>query len=178
MFTEEELQVKAFIEEAFVPTIHEMMAEGNAMHYIRYGGRCCKQVAYLLALYLNKALPDYNWTAWESMFDDGEYSEEETLYSHAWTFGRHKEDKNRCIIMDYGKLENEYSFFLLTTRNRYPKELENFYGEGDHMELDFEDEDYREELKPTGLEAFTQKSFPELLIELERELNIKYKEDF
>lgn len=177
MFTDKELEVKNFIESKFVPEIHKMMAEGNVLHYIRYGGRCCKQISYLLALYLNKALPEYEWTAWESLFGEDAFCEEEHMYPHAWTFGRSKTDPSHCIIMDYGKLENEYSFFLRTNQNEYPERLEYFYDddEDDYMELDYEDSFYRKELKPTGLETFTQKPFEELLMELERKLDIKYE---
>lgn len=170
LFSEKELKIKNVIESSLVPAIHQKMAEGNPIQYALYNGRCCKQIAYLLVLYLNKALPEYIWTAWESMFDENEcWAEEPELYAHAWTFGRSSTDPSHCIIMDYGKLEVEYSFFLRTSTNEYPKILET---EDDEIDLDSEDDDYRKELKPCGFEAFTQKTFEEILLELESEIQL------
>lgn len=77
-------------------------------------------------------------------------------------------------MMDYGKLDNEYSFFLKTLRNDYPILLENYYGEHDHMELDRESKGNRKELKPVGLETFTKKTYDDLFLEIETDLNIQY----
>jgi hypothetical protein len=168
MFTERELKVKEFIEASYVPAIHEMMAKGDPLTYVRYGGRCCKQIAYLLKLFLNKALPEYEWTAWESIFL-GDFED----YSHAWVFGRHKTIRYHHIIMDYGKLSNEYSFFLRTERNEYPSYLEAEDENSFPWYLDEEDEESRRELLPKGKETFTRRTFDELYQELEEKLNIE-----
>ena len=169
MFTEQELKTKDYLSEIFVPSVHQMMSKADPYMYLRYGGRCCKQISYLLKLFLTEALPQYEWTAWESMFID-EYED----YSHAWVYGRHSEDNHPHIIMDYGKLEHEYSFFLQVERNEYPEQL---LDEGDSFPwfLDEEIEDERKPIEPSGNETFTQRPFEELYAELKKELNI---EDF
>lgn len=166
MFTKKEMEIKDLIESTIVPSIHRMMREGNPMYYTLYNGRCCKQIAYLLALSLNKLLPEYEWSAWESMFDESEgWEEEPELYAHAWTFGRNKTNPKHCIILDYGKLEDEYSFFLRTSSNHYPEYLEINNVE---LKLDKEADNLRKHLKPLGLESFTRKPFEEIFIELEK----------
>lgn len=164
MFTEKELKVKEFIEKIYVPRIHQIMREGNPMHYVRYNGRCCRQIAYLLKLYLDEALPEYEWEAWESLFTN--YFED---YYHAWVFGRSKDSSRPHIIMDYGKLENEYSFFLQTDKNEYP---ETIIWNGQELLLDDEiDRDERKRLMFTNeKETFTQKTFGELFLQLKEEL--------
>lgn len=167
MFSEKELKVKEFIESTFVPTIHKTLSAADPFMYLRYGGRCCKQIAYLLSLFLDRALPEYEWSAWESTFSDDIED-----YPHAWVFGKHKSIKDQNIIMDYGKLENEYSFFLRTVYNEYPSYLQESKDDFPYF-LDEEIEDDRRQLKPQGIEAFTQKTFEILYRELDEEMKLK-----
>lgn len=166
MFTKQEVKVKDFIGSTYVPAIHQLLSEANPLAYVRSGGRCCKQIAYLLERYLSTALPDYEWSAWESTFhDDGE------TYRHAWTYGKHKEEA-KGIVLDYGKLQDEFTFFLASKENIYPEVLLDYYGEDDSKYLDEEWEDERERLLPKGLEYFTGKEFDVLYQELMKNLKI------
>lgn len=133
-FTKKELEVKNFIEDVFVPEIHRLLCSSNPLHYMRYEGRCCKQIAVLLTYLLEEKLPNYIWTAWESTFLDEFYGLD---YQHAWVYGMNKEVWADDIIMDYGKLyrQGEYCFFKKTSNNVYP---DNIVYKGEDFPIDKE----------------------------------------
>lgn len=140
--------VREDIENRVLPAIHQLMSDGDPMLYLRYKGRCCKQTAYLLACYLQESLPDYNWSAWKSMFEE----EFENEYAHAWVYGESIHGENH-LILDYGKLKEEYAFFMQCKGNQYPEVLryhdnrfikdKTFFDEEDVMELGCEIETNR-----------------------------------
>lgn len=169
--TKEELEAKAFIETVLLSSIHQRMSMSNPMLYASYNGRCCRQVAYIISLYLNEVLTDYEWRAIESQFDEGEgWEDEPELYGHAWVYGEHRTGERPNIIMDYGKLEHEYAFFLQTTSPCYPKRLS--VDEDEEIWLDEEDSDYRKDIPPVEKESFTQLSFERIYEEIKQQLRI------
>lgn len=158
------------IERQVLPAIHDMMKKGDPLLYVRYGGRCCKQVAYLLTRYLQERLPDYNWSAWESTFTD--YMED---YPHAWIYGASKTGQPD-LILDYGKLQTEYAFFQESNENVYPTLLESkdnrFFTTDEELELDMEIEDERKQIVPPEdvLMAFVGMTFGEAYQTLQKKL--------
>lgn len=105
--------VRDRIERKVVPAVHDLAAEGDIQMYLRSGGRICRHMAVLLVKYLTDELPQYEWTAYESMFYD-EFED----YDHAWVHGTDGADG---WVLDYGKLESEYAFFLPSTTPDYPE---------------------------------------------------------
>lgn len=162
--------VRDDIEQKVLPTIHDMMAKGDPLLYIRYGGRCCKQVTFLLTRYLQERLPDYHWTAWESTFTD--YMED---YPHAWVYGESKTEQSD-LILDYGKLQTEYAFFQESNGNVYPTLLDSkdnrFFTTEEELELDMEIEDERKQIVPPEdvLMAFVGMTFGEAYQTLQKKL--------
>lgn len=162
--------VRDDIERQVLPTIRDMMANGDPLLYVRHGGRCCKQVAVLLTRYLQDRLPNYEWSAWESEFTD--YMED---YPHAWVFGKSTTGQPD-LILDYGKLETEYAFFKESNGNAYPTVLEpkdnRFFTTEEELELDMEIEDVRKQMVLPGdvLMAFVGMTFDETYQTLQKKL--------
>lgn len=160
-FTEEEIRVRTKVEEEVVPAIHVLMDKSNPRLYALYNRRCCKQLAFLLSIYLQEKLPGYTWIPLESKFEEEEgLDDEECLYDHAWVHGVHESDPSRNILIDYGKLENEYALWIQSRSQGYPKEFR--IDDEDDWYFDNEEDSYRKVIQPVERESYT--GLPSLLM--------------
>lgn len=117
--TTEELKVKHFIEEQFVPALHDIIVSKNPKEYEKWGGNACKQTAIFGSVFLNTLLPQYQWTVWEGIFTDIVHGKEVT-YNHAWIYGVDRKLGKRLLV-DASRNHHE-RLFLPVAGNKYPKD--------------------------------------------------------
>jgi hypothetical protein len=116
-FTEREVRVKDFMENVFIPTLHNKFESRNPVLYNKWNGNACRQTAIFGIKFLEKLLPQYKWQAWDGEFKDFVYGKHVT-YNHAWIYGKNK-DKN--LLVDLSRVAQE-RLFIEVVENEYPKE--------------------------------------------------------
>lgn len=114
-----ELSAKNYMEQKFLPALHKLVSEANPSEYKKWGGNACRQTAIFGYLYMQQLLPNYQWSAWDGIFDDVVY-DKPVKYNHAWLYGVDKESGRRLLV-DMARLHHE-RLFIKVTGNRYPKD--------------------------------------------------------
>lgn len=121
---EREESVKRFMEELFVPALHQVVEEANPEQYKKWGGNACRQTAFFGRKILADLLPDYTWTVWDGIFDDI-VNDKPVQYNHAWIYGVDKASGKRLLV-DLARLHHE-RLFIEVTGNRYPKDHPSYF---------------------------------------------------
>jgi hypothetical protein len=121
VLTEKEEQVKDYMINKFVPTLHSIFKEKNPSEYKKWGGNACRQTAIYSAHALTELLPEYNWKVYDGIFKD-KFQGRDVKYNHAWDYGVNKEN-NKKLFVDLGRIHTE-PIFMDTNKNRYPSNEE------------------------------------------------------
>lgn len=119
MLTKKEEELKQYLFNVFVPTLHEMIKDYDIEKYNKWNGNLCRQTAFAGTVFLNGAMPEYEWQAWEGTFDDV-YQGKPCRYEHAWIFGKNK-DNGKRLFLDLSNNVKE-RLFIETKVNGYPKD--------------------------------------------------------
>jgi hypothetical protein len=160
MLQPKEQFAKVYMEEKFVPALHKLLSEANPSEYKKWGGNACRQTAIFGTILLQTLLPEYDWSAWDGIFDDIVY-DKPVRYNHAWILGKHKEGGQRLLV-DLSRLHHE-RLFMFVDANRYPKDHPSY----EHMkEVSREKINVIESLK--DIEYYTKLHAPEFLVKLNK----------
>lgn len=116
--TQRETIAKDFMFNSFIPALHDLVSEYNPHKYQEWNGNTCRQTAVFGTYFLNKLLPEYEWTAWDGDFSDI-YRGHRVKYNHSWIHGLNKED-GRGLLVDLSRVDRE-RLFLPVKENKYPK---------------------------------------------------------
>lgn len=116
--TEQENLTKVFMENRFVPTLHNILSNANPEEYKRWGGNACRQTAIMGVHFLREFLPSYEWTAYDGDFSDIVQGVPRQ-YNHAWIHGIDKKNK-RGLLVDLSRVDRE-RLFIPVKENKYPK---------------------------------------------------------
>ena len=117
----------------------ELFRISNPMKYAMYGGNCCRQIAFISKSFLEKMIPEYKWTTYESTFLCAENKQE---YEHAWCYGTC--DGKKGILVDLA-FDNGYNlnYLLETDTNKLPcNDVESIMLRKKHEEGYFEVPEY------------------------------------
>jgi hypothetical protein len=117
--TNQELIVKYYMEEKFLPALHKLVSTANPAMYKKWGGNACRQTALFGKLFLDKLLPQYSWAVWDGIFEE-DVKGKLKRYNHAWVYGVDK-DSGKRLLVDLARQYKE-RLFIEVTANRYPKD--------------------------------------------------------
>lgn len=115
---EDEKRVKSFLESVFIPSLHEILQSKDPAKYAIYQGAACRQTATIGYFYVKELLPEYEWEAWEADFKDVIMGKP-VNYDHAWLYGKSKSRKNKDLLVDLAR-NNQERLFIKTNKNQYP----------------------------------------------------------
>lgn len=146
-----------FVDGVYLDDMREIFKKEAPEKFEEFQGNCCRQSAVFGAYFLNRLLPEYEWTVWDGIFEDDYFSPGiMRRYNHAWIFGKHKVTGKR-ILADFGAVHKE-QLFLAVDHNAYPRD-----GEYKNLiEISRERLDW-EKMIQTEVEWFTQKPSMEVI---------------
>lgn len=156
MLTPNEMKAKKYLFDFFIPTLHDLIETANPEAYLKWNRNTCRQSAVFGCHFLNKLLPEYEWTAWDGNFEDV-YLGRKVKYNHAWIYGSHK-TRDKHLLVDLSVVNKE-RLFIERPENTYPKD----HPEYEHMiEVDRKQLDYRKMIE-NEIEYYTQLSGPQVV---------------
>lgn len=119
-----ESALKAFMFNAFIPSVHQVIIDHAADKYKEWQGNCCRQIAVFGSYFIDKYVPStYIVTAWDGEFDDV-ILDRPLHYNHAWIFVKDTITKRRLLI-DLARTHKE-NLWIEVPNNRYPKDYQGY----------------------------------------------------
>jgi hypothetical protein len=106
----------------FIPALHTLVSQ-NVEKYKQWGGNTCRQSAVFGAYFLNRILPEYEWSVWDGDFNDV-IKGVPVSYNHAWIFGVDRSNGRRLLV-DLSRVLQE-RLFIVVKSNAYPKNLKDY----------------------------------------------------
>ena len=102
----------------YIKIAKTIFANSNPAMFKTFGGNCCRQVAFLSQQFLQKEIPEYRWSIYESKF-----TSKVGDFEHSWCFGVKQENGNvEGIFVDLAYNGTDISNYLFYGKNAFPED--------------------------------------------------------
>lgn len=102
----------------YIKIAKTIFASSNPTMFKTFGGNCCRQVAFLSQQFLQRAIPEYRWSIYESKF-----TSKVGDFEHSWCFGvKQCNGDSEGIFVDLAYNGTDVSNYLFYGKNVFPED--------------------------------------------------------